>query len=60
MIDMMSIKSIHNETDYDIVLNRVDKLMDLTPALGTPKSDELEALALLIVKYEEKIWAIQS
>ncbi len=54
----MSIKPIHNETDYDQALDRVDELMDLNPALHTPQSDELEILALLIEKYEEKAWAI--
>lgn len=54
----MSIKPIHNETDYDNAFDRVDVLMDINPALGTTQSDELEVLALLIEKYEEKAWAI--
>jgi HTH-type transcriptional regulator/antitoxin HigA len=55
---MMSIKPIHNEADYDNALDRVDVLMDINPELGTAESDELEVLALLIEKYEEKEWAI--
>lgn len=54
----MSIKPIHNEKDYDTALERVDALMELNPALGTDESDELEVLALLIEKYEEKAWVI--
>lgn len=54
----MSLKPIHNETDYDHALDRVDELMDLNPKLGSQKSDELEILVLLIEKYEEKAWAI--
>lgn len=54
----MRIKPIHNEKDYDDALNRVDVLMELNPVLGTAQSDELEVLALLIEKYEEKAWAI--
>ena len=54
----MSIRPIHNETDYDNALDRVDELMDLDLELGTPLSDELEVLVLLIEKYEEKAWAI--
>ena len=54
----MRIKPIHNETDYNNALDRVDELMDINPALGTPQSDELEVLVLLIEKYEEKAWAI--
>jgi len=54
----MTIRPIRNETDYDNALDRVDELMDLNPKMGTSKSDELEVLALLIEKYEEKAWAI--
>ena len=54
----MRIKPIHNEKDYDNALDRVDVLMELNPALGTVESDELEVLALLVEKYEEKAWFI--
>jgi len=54
----MSIRPIHNEHDYDEALDRIDELMDLNPTLNTPQSDELEVLALLVEKYEEKAWAI--
>ena len=54
----MSIRPIHNEIDYDNALDRVDELMELNPAMHTLLSDELEILALLIEKYEEKAWVI--
>jgi len=54
----MSLRPIHNETDYDAALDRVDELMELDLKLGTTLSDELEVLAMLIEKYEEKAWAI--
>ena len=54
----MSIRLIHNEEDYDETLDRIEVLMDLNPDLGTAKSDELEVLALLVEKYEEKAWVI--
>jgi len=54
----MSIRPIHNETDYNSTLDRVDELMELNLELGTNLSDELEVLVLLIEKYEEKAWAI--
>jgi len=54
----MSIRPIHNETDYNNTLDRVDELMELNPELGTTLSDELEVLVLLIEKYEEKAWVI--
>ena len=54
----MRIKSIHNEKDYDNVLDRVDELMEFNPGLATPESDELEMLVLLLERYEEKEWAV--
>jgi HTH-type transcriptional regulator/antitoxin HigA len=54
----MDIKPIHDEAAYDEALKRVDELMALDPELGTPESDELEILALLIERYEEEAWAI--
>jgi len=54
----MSIRPIHNEEDYDEALDRIEVLMDLNPDLGTAKSDELEVLAILVEKYEEKAWVI--
>ena len=54
----MSIRPIHNEKDYDEALDRIEVLMDLNPNLGTAQSDELEVLALLVEKYEEKAWMI--
>ena len=46
----MNIKPIHNETDYNAALARVDALWDTAP--GTPESEELEILAVLISNYE--------
>ena len=54
----MHLKIINNEIEYDKALTRVDELMEINPKLGTPLSDELEILVLLIEKYEEKNWAI--
>ncbi len=54
----MTLKLIKNETEYDKALDRVDVLMDTNPKIGTPLSDELEVLVMLIEKYEEENWAI--
>ena len=55
----MKLKPIKNEQEYDIALNRVDELMDISPKIGTAQSDELEVLVMLIEKYEEKYWSIE-
>ena len=54
----MQLKPIKNEQEYDLALNRVDELMDISPKIGTIQSDELEVLVMLIEKYEEKHWYI--
>ena len=54
----MNIKPIKTEKDYQNALNRLEKVFDAEP--GTPKGDELEILALLIEKYEEKHYPIEA
>ena len=54
----MHIHPIRTEADYDKTLERIDALMEIDPALGTPLSDELEILVMLVEKYEEKYWKI--
>ena len=56
----MQLKILKTEKDYDNALNKIDELMKLNPKLGTPESDELEILALLIEKYEELNWNIET
>lgn len=56
----MKLKIIKNETEYDMALQRVDELMQINPELDTPLSDELEILVLLIEKYEDKNWIIDT
>ncbi len=56
----MQLKIIKNEKDYDKALNRIDELMELNPDIGTIESDELEILTLLIEKYEEENWNIDT
>lgn|SRR5574344_1734260 len=56
----MQLKIIKNEKDYDKALNRIDELMKLNPDIGTIESDELEILTLLIEKYEEENWNIDT
>lgn len=48
----MSIKPIKTEEEYDLALERLDKIFDAEP--GTDEGDELEVLALIIEDYESK------
>lgn len=56
----MQLKILKTEKDYDKALNRIDELMELNPKLETLESDELEILALLVEKYEELNWNIET
>ncbi len=56
----MKIKLIKNEEEYQKALNRVDELLEIDPAMGTDLSDELDVLVLLIEKYEEENWKIDT
>jgi HTH-type transcriptional regulator/antitoxin HigA len=56
----MQLKIIKTEKDYDKALNRIDELMELNPKLETKESDELEILVLLVEKYEEINWKIET
>ena len=55
----MNLSPIKNEQQYDDALARVDTLMASSPEPGTPESDELEILVMLIEKYEEEHWRIE-
>ena len=48
----MHVKPIRNEDDYNAALKEIERLWGVEP--GTPESDELEVLALLIRTYEEE------
>lgn len=56
----MDLKILKTEDDYNKALERVDYLMDLDPKEETKENDELELLVLLIEKYEELHWKIDT
>lgn len=49
-------KIIKTEEDYNLALNRIEKLMDAKP--GTSEFDELELLSTLVELYEDKRYPI--
>ncbi|HEY1173086.1 MAG TPA: hypothetical protein VGH19_17085 [Verrucomicrobiae bacterium] len=54
----MKAKVIQTEQEYEAALAHVEKLMDAAP--GSPKEDELELWSLLVEKYEEEHFPIES
>ena len=48
----MDIKPIRTEEEYEIALARLEKIWDAEP--GTPESDELDVLSVLVEAYEEE------
>ena len=53
----ITIRPIRNEADYEWNLARIDALMDAEP--GTPEGDELDVLATLVEKWEERHYPIE-
>jgi len=54
----MKIKPIKTEADYREALQRLEDIFDAQ--LGTPESDELEILGLLVDEYENKHHPIEA
>lgn len=54
----MNLKPIKTEADYRVALERLEEIFDAK--LGTPESDELEILGLLIDDYENKYYPIEA
>jgi len=54
----MDIRPIHSENDYKSALAHINELWDAKP--GTPESDELEILSVLVENYEKQHHAIES
>lgn len=57
---MNHIKLIKTEQDHEQALSRLMALMDLDPKQDTIEGDELDVLALLIEKYEEEVFPMDS
>jgi len=53
----MELKPIKTETDYRPALKRLEEIFDAK--LGTPESDELEILGLIVDDYENKHYPIE-
>ncbi len=57
---MKELKSIHNETEYELALAEASIYFDKEPTLGTKKADCFEMLILLIESYEAKHCVVSS
>jgi HTH-type transcriptional regulator/antitoxin HigA len=55
---MEQIRPIKTETDYEMALAEIDKLMSIDPDKDTATADRLELLAILVEDYEEKHYPI--
>ena len=54
----MELKPIKTEVDYRAALKRLEEIFDAK--LGTPESDELEILGLMVDDYENKYYPIEA
>ncbi len=53
----MELNPIKKEADYKAALKRLEEIFDAKP--GTPESDELEILGLMVDDYENKHYPIE-
>lgn len=51
---------LESKKDYEAALKRVDELMDLDPAVRSPRGRELRLLLYLVEKYEDEHYPIAS
>lgn len=54
----MNLKPIKTETDYKLALNRIEEIFDAKT--GSPESDELDILGLMVDDYENKYYPIDA
>jgi HTH-type transcriptional regulator/antitoxin HigA len=54
----MDLKPIKTEEDYKLALKRIEDIFDAK--LGTPESDELDILGLMVDDYENKHYPIEA
>lgn len=52
----MEIKPIHNETDYEATLARIEEIFDAEP--GSDEDQELDLLVALVERYEDRHYPI--
>ena len=57
---MNIIKVLKTESEHTLAMDQLLGLMDLNPEPGSKKADELELLALVIEKYEDKEFPIEN
>jgi HTH-type transcriptional regulator/antitoxin HigA len=55
---IMELKPIKTEADYRAALKRLEEIFDARP--GTPESDELDILGLIVDDYENKHYKIEA
>ena len=54
----MELKPIKTEVDYRVALKKLEEIFDAKP--GTPESDELEILGLMVDDYENQHYPIEA
>lgn len=54
----MDLKPIKTEADYKEALNRIEEIFDAQT--GSPESDELDILGLMVDEYENKYYPIEA
>lgn len=58
-LELMNIKTIRTEQDYEAALRAVEPMFDSEPETNTPEGNFLEVMCLLIEEYEKKHYPIE-
>lgn len=56
----LTIKPIHTELDYETALEAISPLFDDVPELGTPESDYMIVMSMLIEAWEKEHYPIEA
>jgi HTH-type transcriptional regulator / antitoxin HigA len=56
-VELMEVKPIRSEEEYQVALTRLEEIWDAEP--GSPESDELDVLSVLVEAYEEKHYPLE-
>jgi HTH-type transcriptional regulator/antitoxin HigA len=52
----ITVRAVHDEQDYEVVLAEIGELMDAQP--GAPDGDRLDVLVALVEAYEARHWPV--
>jgi HTH-type transcriptional regulator/antitoxin HigA len=53
-LDLKTPRALRDDSEYEMAVSEMDRLLDKDPAEGTPAADRLELLSILVEAYDDK------